>query len=612
MSYLIRDRRGTYYFRRVIPPALRAYMPPPWTGKREWKRSLRTKDPAVVKRTAAAHLAECMVDFEVAERRKRGEPVKARPTPTAILAPDDIERDVLAALLAEDETTRSDGDARKHLQTAEERAQWPDLVTVEFGVRGMMEDYASVYGEELEELAAEYRKANARSDPRIVDAETRTYLKQHGHPIDLASEDFRQAGLAVLRAHVRAYTMMLDRQRGDIVTTPGPSASKGPTLSEAFAAWAAGSGARGTRTPGIGTLQEARHAVRRLTEWHGDVRLANLTREQVREFRDALARMPTGLPAKLRALPLRNLLKRSDLKSYRPVHAATVNKSLTLLSAIVSHADAAGILPADFHTPFGRHARLAVDARAEQERQPFTTADLQAIFSTGVFTVGGRPGGGGGEAAFWLPIIALLSGARLGELAQLRVADLRQDPETGIWFFDIGTAGGRRVKTASSIRTVPVHPELLRVGLLDYRASLLTAGIGLDHSLWPKLHMAGDGQRGGPWSKWFNRHLRLKAGITDRAKVFHSFRHTFKRMARDAGLSEEQHDALTGHADGATGRTYGRGFGLVALKSAIEDIDAPAVVKELRWRGSPLGRTVHLQATGDEEPTSATTPSRST
>jgi hypothetical protein len=57
---------------------------------------------------------------------------------------------------------------------------------------------------------------------------------------------------------------------------------------------------------------------------------------------------------------------------------------------------------------------------------------------------------------------------------------------------------------------------------------------------------SGEGrQRAAAWSKWFGRHLRLTVGI---AKVFHSLRHTFKRMCRDAGLPEEMHDALTGHA----------------------------------------------------------------
>lgn len=42
------------------------------------------------------------------------------------------------------------------------------------------------------------------------------------------------------------------------------------------------------------------------------------------------------------------------------------------------------------------------------------------------------------------------------------------------------------------------------------------------------------------------------------AKTFHSFRHTFKRACREAGLSEEVHNALTGHAGGGVGRRYGR------------------------------------------------------
>ncbi len=158
-----------------------------------------------------------------------------------------------------------------------------------------------------------------------------------------------------------------------------------------------------------------------------------------------------------------------------------------------------------------------------------------------------------------------------------------QDPETGVWCLDIGTSGGRNIKTASSRRKVPLHPELVRVGLLDYRRSLVEAGAGESVSLWPHLKAEADGQQGAPWSKWFNRHLRDKAGVEDRAKVFHSFRHTFKRMARDAHLPEEVHDALTGHAGGGVGRSYGKGFGLKTLAEAIARLDAPAVVRGLRW-----------------------------
>lgn len=46
MSYLLRDKHGTYYFRRVIPVDLRRFMPAPWTGKANQRlasRETRTK-----------------------------------------------------------------------------------------------------------------------------------------------------------------------------------------------------------------------------------------------------------------------------------------------------------------------------------------------------------------------------------------------------------------------------------------------------------------------------------------------------------------------------------------------------------------------------------------
>ena len=39
LSYVVRVPSGVYYFRRVIPPALRPLMPEPWRGKSVWKVS---------------------------------------------------------------------------------------------------------------------------------------------------------------------------------------------------------------------------------------------------------------------------------------------------------------------------------------------------------------------------------------------------------------------------------------------------------------------------------------------------------------------------------------------------------------------------------------------
>jgi integrase len=451
----------------------------------------------------------------------------------------------------------------------------------------MAEDHAHVYGLHLSEAAEEYRTALARRDPQIVDAELRLYLKKRGVRIDPTSDTYRQAGLAVLRGNVRAYELLLERQSGKIVATPvKPNIDKGPKLSQAFATWKTGGSAKGTKQPGPRTVLEAEHAVRRFREWHGDLHFGNIDKAKTRDFRDALAKVRTRLPRDLVKLPLRDLLK-LDLSHLPAAHANTINKSMNLLSAVVAHAMRDGKMDqiASYANPF-QGIKLAIDDRDAETREPFEPSDLQAIFSTDVYTQGSRPTGGGGEASFWLPLIALLSGARQKELAQLRVEDLKQDNETGLWFFDISTEGGRSIKTASSRRKVPLHPHLVNVGLLLYRQSLIDANAGTAGDLWPDIKSDAQGRRAGPWSKWFNRYLRVAAKVGEPSKVFHSFRHTFKRMARDAGIGEELHDALTGHSGGGVGRSYGGGFGLKALAAAMGGIEVPEAVRTLTWTSS--------------------------
>ena len=584
MTYLLKDRHGTYYFRRVIPPDLRPFMPAPWQHKANFKRSLGTKKPSVAKIEASKALRECTVAFQSALRAKNGILPEAEKTadvhPISIV---DIESDVIAEVLAADEAEREDGDDRRRLQTPEERTKWPDLAPVTFGLKGMEEDHAHAYGDRLTELSDEYRQAYARRDTRIIDAELRDYLKRRGVRIDPRSDFYRQAGLATLRGNVRGHEMLLERQAGNVIAAPPLTIDKGPRLSEAFAAWKAGSKVKGTKQPSSRTLLEAEHSVCRFREWHGDLRLGDIDKGKARDFRDALAKVRTRLPRKLLKLPLRDLLK-LDLSDLPAAHANTINKSLNILSAIIAHAMREGKMDrmASYANPF-QGIKLSVDVREAEGRGIFEAADLKAIFSTPVYASGSRPQGGGGEAAFWLPLIALFTGARQSELAQLRIEDLRQDPETSSWFFDIGTEGGRSIKTASSRRKVPVHPHLVSVGLLRYRQSLIDQKRTDLGNLWPDIKSDAEGRRAGPWSKWFNRYLRINAKVLDPSKVFHSFRHTFKRMCRDAGIGEELHDALTGHSGGGVGRSYGGGFGLKALAEAIGRIDFPEMVKRLSW-----------------------------
>lgn len=82
-------------------------------------------------------------------------------------------------------------------------------------------------------------------------------------------------------------------------------------------------------------------ALTRFIELHGDLAVDAITKAHGRQYRDAIARVPKGLPGDLRALPIAELLKR-DLTAYPARSATTINKSLTLLGAVLGRAEQDG------------------------------------------------------------------------------------------------------------------------------------------------------------------------------------------------------------------------------------------------------------------------------
>jgi integrase len=156
-----------------------------------------------------------------------------------------------------------------------------------------------------------------------------------------------------------------------------------------------------------------------------------------------------------------------------------------------------------------------------------------------------------------LPLLALFSGARRGELAGLTVADVKKEEHTRGWVlsFNPDKERGKKLKTKQSERMVPLHPELKRLEFLEFVDEAKRGG-GADAWLFAAISpRSKDGAKA--WSKWFGRYLR-SIGITDTRKVFHSFRHNFIDALRSAGVSEELNTALVGHsAGGSVHRSYG-------------------------------------------------------
>lgn len=255
-------------------------------------------------------------------------------------------------------------------------------------------------------------------------------------------------------------------------------------------------------------------------------------------------------------------LTKADLVNYKDkrlekVSPATVEKDINLLGAIFNTA----VNNAKLSNNPAEGVKAPTLKGGKKPRIAYELQDLQAIFSSPIYTDNHRPKGGAGEASFWLPLIALFSGARLTEIGQLLTEDVRE--EAGIRYLSITTESddddteSKTLKTAHSHRRVPIHPELVRCGFMEYVLSMKQEG----HTrLFPFIKAAPHRPLTASFSQWFGNYKRKVLGINDSRKTFHSFRHTFKDACRVSGIHPEHHDKLTGHSSGSVGDSYGGEF----------------------------------------------------
>ena len=214
-------------------------------------------------------------------------------------------------------------------------------------------------------------------------------------------------------------------------------------------------------------------------------------------------------------------------------------------------------------------------------RRPWRDEELHTLFSQPLFQKYELPESsrGGGAAAYWIPLIGLFTGARIGELAQLRTSDITY--EDGVPVINITDAGdGQKLKTSASRRSIPIHSELLRLGLLKYVADVRSAKPPLSDlppdSLWPELGSCSERQSN-QISSWFSSY-RKKIGLTDIYPDFHCLRHTARTKMAKAKIPEQVMDAITGHeTGGSTGRKVYQHLEVSDLTAAMQSLSYQAL-----------------------------------
>lgn len=116
------------------------------------------------------------------------------------------------------------------------------------------------------------------------------------------------------------------------------------------------------------------------------------------------------------------------------------------------------------------------------------------------------------DSAYWVPILLAYTGARREEVAKAIVDDITMIDD--VWVLRIRETETGRVKTASSVRDVPLAEEVLRLGFLDFVEQRRQTGVA---ALFPELASGGSNYGDAFYKKWWRAFMR--AGLVRRVRI---------------------------------------------------------------------------------------------
>jgi integrase len=315
-----------------------------------------------------------------------------------------------------------------------------------------------------------------------------------------------------------------------------PASTAGETINQATEAWLAELTRDKTTAPQDTTLGGHRLRVRAFVDAAGDVPLTKVT---VRMASDFLAGLDVGS----------NRTRNAYSRTLRSVFECARRRG-----------QFTGEDPFD-----GMKAKVAGSSY-----QPFTVAELQTLFDAlprKVEPVRHTPD----TALPWVALMALYTGMRLEEIAQLTVADVREETANGarVWCVDVHNGGSNKLKNETSARLIPIHSELVRLGFLDY-VKALKAG-----PLFPGLtrRASKGGKVGARVGELFRKRL-VALGLKRDGLCFHSLRHCVAGRLDAAGVPQSDAARVLGHA--VAGMSYGTysqaGPGLKRVAAVVQEI----------------------------------------
>jgi integrase len=256
----------------------------------------------------------------------------------------------------------------------------------------------------------------------------------------------------------------------------------------------------------------------------GGISCDQLTKAHINDYIKLVQSLPANKTKKpeYRGMTVRDFLK-SPAKVGDGLEPLTKKKYLNNMSRFFKWLRTNDYTLVDLELPFS-NVKIK-KTRSVDQRSAYTSTDIRKLFNSNEYTKGLHKQ----ASHFWVPLIALYTGARLNEICQLSAQDIKFDKTTSRWVFDINEDTdddpNKSLKMRFHARLVPIHERLLALGLLDFVSSQKKQK---HKKLFPELtYVRTANKYGDKLQRWFNRTYTQKScGITTKETSFHSLRHT--------------------------------------------------------------------------------------
>lgn len=462
-------RRGNKWYLRIVVPK---DLVDACEGRAEIRQSLGTSDHAEAKQLA--NVARVSREAEFSELRKQLASKKTNNNPVAAQLSKARGLSIVQKYVAEREIARGKSELLLHTLDEEDKRDLAreDQIAVEtYGTPGHPIGEKDVYivGQKL--------------------------LSKHGLNADYNTDGYAEFAELVRRALLEISRRAVAREKQDFSKTsfdqlfsPKALATNHLTLVEVCSAYFS----EYKKTSGVKEkrVKKVEAAIGLIHEYFGkDTFVQSISRQNCRQFRDALNVMPPNAKKRFPKKSLSEVIDYAKENGLVPLAYETQIQYLSVLHQILEWASREDFIEKN---PASGIKPLAKKPDSSTAREVFKTEQLLKIFKAPIYTgclnakTGyAKPGDQvirGGR--FWCALIALYTGMRENEICQLKVTDIGTT-EKGTHYIDNNAVDeDKSLKNPNSRRLIPIHPELISIGLLKHVENMKSKG---EVNLFPDL-----------------------------------------------------------------------------------------------------------------------------